>query len=87
MYVEDLIITRASEIKFEEFRKKIESFEMTDLGMLCSISVLKCTKNESQIALSQKPYASNILKNFQMVDCNPSKTQMETHLKLRKDGG
>ena len=37
VYVDDLIITGASETKVKEFKKNmIKIFEMTDLGLLCS---------------------------------------------------
>ena len=44
-------------------------------------------QGESQIALSQKPYAVHILENFKMVDCPPTKTPIEAQLKLTKEGG
>ena len=44
-------------------------------------------QGESQIALAQKPYVAERLKIFRMVDCNTTKTPMETHLKLKKEGG
>ena len=39
------------------------------------------------MALSQKPYATHILKNFKIVDYNPTNTLMATQLKLKKEGG
>ena len=88
VYVDDWIIAGASEVKVKEFNKTMMTiFEMTDLGLLCSYLGIEVHQGESQIALSQKPYAAHILKNFKMVNCNPTNTPMEAQLKLKKEGG
>ena len=87
VYVNNLIITRESNIKFEEFKKTMmKIFEMTNLGLLCSYLGIEVHQGESQIVLSQKHYASHILENFQMANCNPTKILMETQMKLKKKG-
>ena len=59
----------------KEFKKiMMEIFEMTDLGFLCSYLGIEVHQDDFQIALSQKPYAAHILKNFNMVDCNLTNT-------------
>ena len=86
--MDNLIITWASESKIGEFKKNMmKNFEMIDLGLLYSYFGIEVHQNEFQIALSQKPYATNILENFPMDYCNPTKTPMETRLKLKKEGG
>ena len=88
VYVDDLIITGASEAKVKEFKKNMmKIFEMTDLGLLCSYLGIEVHQGKSQITLSQRPYAAQILESFQMVECNPTNTPMEAQLKLKKGGG
>ena len=78
VYVDDLIITMASEAKVEEFKKTMmRIFEMKNLGLLCSYLGIEVHQGKSQIGLSQRPYATHILKCFQMVECNPTNTPME----------
>ena len=65
VYVDDLIITGASESKVEEFKKNMmRIFEMTDLGLLCSYLGIEVHQDKSQITLSQRPYAAHILESF-----------------------
>ena len=83
-----MIIKGASEIKVEKLKNKMmRYFERTDLGLLCSYLGIEVHQSIPQIFLSQKPYAANIFENFKMADCNLTKTLVETHLKLMKDGG
>ena len=88
VYVDDLIITGASEAKVEEFKKNMmRIFEMTDWGLLCSYLGIEVHQGKFPINLSQRPYVTHILESFQMVECNPTNTQMEAQLKLKKEGG
>ena len=88
VYVDDLIITGASEAKVKEFKKNMmKIFEMTDLGLLCSYLGIEVYQGKSQITLSQRPYVAHILESFKMVECNPTNTPMEAQLKLKKEGG
>ena len=65
VYVDDLIITGASESKVEEFKKNmIRIFQMTDLGLLYSYLGIEVHQGKSQITLSQRPYATHILESF-----------------------
>ena len=88
VYVDDLIITGASEAKVKEFKKNMmRIFEMTDLVLLCSYLGIEVHQGKSQITLSQRTYTAHILESFQMVECNPTNTPMEACLKLKKEGG
>ena len=88
VYVDDLIITGASEAKVENFKKNMmRIFEMTDLGLLCSYLGIEVHQDKSQITLSRRPYAAHIFESFQMVECNPTNTLMEAQMKVKKEGG
>ena len=68
VYVDDLIITGASEAKVEFKKNMMKIFEMTDLGLLCSYLGIEVYQGKSQMTLSQRPYAAHILESFQMVE-------------------
>ena len=54
VYVDDLIITGASEAKVEEFKKNMmRIFQMTNLGLLCSYLGIEVYQGKFQITLSQ----------------------------------
>ena len=78
VYIDDLIIMRASEAKLKDCKKTMmKIFEMKDLGLLCSYLGIKVHQGKSQIALSQRPYVAHILESFQMVKCNPTNSPWE----------
>ncbi|KAK6139103.1 hypothetical protein DH2020_027148 [Rehmannia glutinosa] len=61
-------------------------FEMTNLGLMSYYLGLEVKQIEEGIFLSQTGYAKEILKKFNMIDCNPVNTPMKTGLKLSKFG-
>ena len=65
VYVDDLIITGASEAKVKEFNKTMmRIFEIAYLDLLCSYLGIEAHQGKFQIALSQKPYNVHILESF-----------------------
>ena len=78
VFVDDLIITRASEAKMREFKKTMmKIFDMTDLGLICSYLGIEVHHSDFQIRLYQKPYPTHILEDFTMVDYNPNNTPLK----------
>ncbi|KAK6122535.1 hypothetical protein DH2020_043713 [Rehmannia glutinosa] len=61
-------------------------FEITDLGLMSYYLGLEVKQMEEGIFLSQTGYAKEILKKFNMIDCNPVNIPMETGLKLSNFG-
>nr|GFA42912.1 retrotransposon protein, putative, unclassified [Tanacetum cinerariifolium] len=61
-------------------------FSMTDLGALNYFLGISVTRESSDMFLSQRKYAMEILKRAYMVGCNPSQTPVDTESKLG-DGG
>lgn len=55
---------------------------MTDLGLLHYCLGVEVWQTDSNIFLSQSKYARSLLDRFQMQDCKPASTPMETGLKL-----
>ncbi|GJZ76173.1 ribonuclease H-like domain-containing protein [Tanacetum coccineum] len=59
---------------------------MTDLGPLNYFLGISVTRDSSGLFLSQKKYAVEILDRAHMVNCNPSRTPIDTESKLGSDG-
>ncbi|GJY92535.1 ribonuclease H-like domain-containing protein [Tanacetum coccineum] len=59
---------------------------MTDLGSLSYFLGICVTRDSSGMFLSQKKYAVKILERVGMVNCNPSRTPVDTESKLGTTG-
>ncbi|XP_028183330.1 uncharacterized protein LOC114370235 [Glycine soja] len=87
LYVDDLLVTGSNKVEIVEFKKRImEEFEMTYLRVLSYFHGIKFAATKKGIFIDQKKYATDILKRFNMTNCNPTTTPAETDLKLEKEG-
>ncbi|CAA7062104.1 unnamed protein product [Microthlaspi erraticum] len=86
VYVDDLIYTGDNVSMMEEFKKSMQrEFDMTDLGKMryfLGIEVLQTTRG---IHISQGKYALEVLKRFNMEDCNAVYNPMVPGSKLDMD--
>ncbi|XP_070015772.1 secreted RxLR effector protein 161-like [Nicotiana sylvestris] len=57
---------------------------MTDVGLMSYYLGLEVKQMEDGIFISQESYTKEILKKFNMLDCNPVNTPMESGTKLSK---
>ncbi|KAJ4756551.1 polyprotein [Rhynchospora pubera] len=89
LYVDDLIFTGNSGEMIEEFKKAMmREFEMTDLGLMSYFLGLEIKQSDDGIFISQEAYAKEVLKRFNMANCNPVSTPVECGVKLsRHDKG
>jgi transposase InsO family protein len=86
LYVDDLLVTGNNEAKVTEFKKKMMNiFEMTDLGEISYFLGIEFQSTSDGVLLSQKKYASDILKRFNLQHCNSAQTPAEARLWLDKD--
>ncbi|GAU30980.1 hypothetical protein TSUD_104940 [Trifolium subterraneum] len=86
LYVDDLLITGSDEAHIREFKvDMMREFEMTDLGHISYFLGIEFQRTSEGLILHQKKYASEILKRFEMDQCNPALTPSEPRLQLSKE--
>jgi len=87
LYVDDLIILTNTLKKMDWLKAKLEKeYEMSDLGELhycLGVEFARDCANKT-ITMSQRKYIEGVLKRFNMEDCKPIGTPLESNLKLMK---
>ncbi|GJX70294.1 ribonuclease H-like domain-containing protein [Tanacetum coccineum] len=87
LYVDDIVLTASSKSLLQRIIGSLhQEFALTDLGSLNYFFGISVTRDSSGLFLSQKKYASEILEKAHMVNCNPSRTPVDTGSKLGADG-
>nr|GEZ42491.1 retrotransposon protein, putative, unclassified [Tanacetum cinerariifolium]GEZ43505.1 retrotransposon protein, putative, unclassified [Tanacetum cinerariifolium] len=87
LYVDDIILTPSSTSLMQRIISLLhEEFAMTDLGPLNYFLGISATRITSGIFLSQTKYATEILEQAQMLNCNPCRTPTDTEMKLGPKG-
>ncbi|GJU68696.1 ribonuclease H-like domain-containing protein [Tanacetum coccineum] len=87
LYVDDIVLTASSEGLLQRIISSLhQEFAMTDLGPHNYFLGISVTHDSSGLFLSQKKYAIEILEKVHMVNCNPSRTPVDTESKLGVDG-
>jgi hypothetical protein len=71
LYVDDLFLTGEENIIIDCKRKLTVEFEMKDLGSMHYFLGLEVWQSPEKIFLNQGKYAVEILKKFDMLECNP----------------
>ena len=87
LYVDDLVLAAPTQTLVDWMRAKLsEEFDMTDLGELRTFLGLEIERDRQQrtLFLSQKNYIAKILADHGMIDCNPSSTPADPHVRLEK---
>ena len=83
LYVDDLLVTGDSKQEIDRFKKEMmDEFEMSDIGRIAYFLGMEFVTTKSGIFLHQKKYATDILKRFNMLDCNSATTPCEPGIKL-----
>nr|GFA09333.1 ribonuclease H-like domain, reverse transcriptase, RNA-dependent DNA polymerase [Tanacetum cinerariifolium] len=85
VYVDDLIITGTPKREIDKFKAQMEEkFEMSDLGLLAYYLGIEVTQTNGDISIKQSAYASKILKEAGMIDCNETLIPMDPCTRLTK---
>ena len=85
LYVDNLIFTRNNLKMIAEFKgAMMKHFEVTDLGLMPYFLGIEVVQQDDEIVISQKKYANDILKKFQMENSKLVSTPLEESLKIDK---
>jgi hypothetical protein len=82
LYLDDLFLTGEEKLITECKKRLASKFEMKDLGLMHYFLGLEVWQSPERIFPNQGKYAVEILKRFDMLECKPMNTPMETKLKL-----
>lgn len=83
VYVDDLIIYGPNSKHIADFKQQMmQSFKMSDLGLLSYYLGMEVKQKLGEITICQSAYAEKIVENCGMKGCNPVDTPMEQHVKL-----
>ncbi|GJR05114.1 ribonuclease H-like domain-containing protein [Tanacetum coccineum] len=87
LYVDDIILTTSSKTLLQQIIASLhQEFCMIDLGSLNYFLSSSVTRDTSRMFLSQRTYATEILEQYHVVNCNSSRTPGYTESKLGDDG-
>ncbi|GJV75613.1 ribonuclease H-like domain-containing protein [Tanacetum coccineum] len=87
IYVDDIILTASSSVLLRQIIDYLhKEFDMTDLEALNYFLGISIVRHSTGLFLSQKKYALQLLERAHMVNCNPSRTPVDTDSKLGPDG-
>ncbi|GKB31322.1 ribonuclease H-like domain-containing protein [Tanacetum coccineum] len=87
LYVDDIILTASSTSLPQRIISILHAeFAIADLGPLNYFLGISATRTTSGIFLSQTKYATEILEQVQMLNCNPCRTSIDTEKKIGPEG-
>ncbi|KAK2988423.1 hypothetical protein RJ640_023970 [Escallonia rubra] len=70
---------------FDDFKKEMaKEFEMTDIGLMSYYLGIEVKQRDDGIFISQEAYAKEVLKRFNMENCNPISIPIEVEKKLSR---
>ncbi|GKE76614.1 ribonuclease H-like domain-containing protein [Tanacetum coccineum] len=87
LYVDDIILAVSSTSLLQRIISLLHAeFAMTDIDPLNYFLGISATRTTSGIFLYQTKYATEILEQAQMLNCNPCRTPIDTEKKLGPEG-
>ncbi|KAK2969386.1 hypothetical protein RJ640_001301 [Escallonia rubra] len=70
---------------FDDFKKEMaKEFEMTDIGLMSYYLGIEVKQRDDGIFISQEAYAKEVLKRFNVENCNPISIPIEVEKKLSR---
>lgn len=83
MYVDDIILTRASSSLLDELRIKLnQCFRLKDLGLLKYFLGIELSRSSRGIFLSQRHYTLSLLDDVGLLGCKAAFVSLDPLLKL-----
>ncbi|GKA66908.1 ribonuclease H-like domain-containing protein [Tanacetum coccineum] len=87
IYVDGIILTASSPVLLQQIIDSLHNeYDMADLRALNYFLGISATRTSTCLFLSQKKYALQHLERAHMVNCNPSRTPVDTESKLGPEG-
>nr|GEY06511.1 ribonuclease H-like domain-containing protein [Tanacetum cinerariifolium] len=87
LYVDDIILIASSTALLQQIIDSLhKEFDMTDLGAVNYFLGISVVRHSTGLFLSQKKYAFDLLARAHMVNCNSSRTLVDSKTKLGLDG-
>jgi Reverse transcriptase (RNA-dependent DNA polymerase) len=88
VYVDDIIITGNNPIEIDCMKKDLkQKFKIKDLGKLKYFLGIKIVHSQKGLFISQRKYVLDLLKETGKLGCKPTKTPIETNIKLNNEDG
>jgi hypothetical protein len=88
VYVDDIVLAGNDSKALSSFTHLLnQKFKLKDLGDLKFFLGLEIARNSSGISLCQRKYALDILEDFGLLACKPSKLPMDPNLRLSQHDG
>ncbi|XP_068331587.1 uncharacterized mitochondrial protein AtMg00810-like [Pyrus communis] len=86
--MDDLVFTGNDPSLLQQFKKDMMStYEMSDLGLLHYFLGIEVSQTKNGIFISQKKYAENLLKKFNLSNCKTVATPLMSNEKMKKCNG
>jgi hypothetical protein len=86
LYVDDLIIAGEDEKNISRLKRSLkEHFEMKDLNKVSKYLGINIIEKENSIELDQKDYILEVLRKYNMENCNPVATPIESKLQISRE--
>ncbi|GKE15118.1 ribonuclease H-like domain-containing protein [Tanacetum coccineum] len=87
IYVDDIVLTTSfTSLLYKIIYSLHRKFDMTDLGALNHFLGVSVTRDTTGMFLSQKRYVIELLERAHMLNCNPTRTPVDTESKLGPEG-
>ncbi|XP_050876297.1 uncharacterized mitochondrial protein AtMg00810-like [Lathyrus oleraceus] len=86
LYIDDLLITGSCKKEIKDFKGDLrKELEMAHLGNISYFLCIEFYKSSKGPMMLQRRYASELLKRFEMEECNETLTPTEPRLQPSKD--
>lgn len=84
LYVDDILYFGSDQQEIQCFKVRLsQNFKMKDLGLVSTYLGIKIKQKDGITTLNQEKYLISILKNYQMLNCNPVSTPIDQNFNFQ----